>query len=351
MDIKNVKEFKTWVLDAFYKDIHHLEENNYDYARFSYDGVDRSKEFHIGIHCTYMDWFISNAENIFTAFSRLADDKSKSLYLDLIRFRLAGHLHMRINSNVPNLASEAKKFKEIFREEKSNIVSSGIFGELVFYDAEWNGVRYTLDSIRDALALIPTLVYRQYFFERNGVVIKPEPGDYIIDGGACTGDTAVVFSKSVGPSGAIYAFDLVQNHIDICKYNFSRPGFENIKLFEYGLADKTVEAPPIQLSHYAPGFRVGEQPLPLCRIDDLVVAGKITKIDFIKLDIEGSEMDAIKGALSSIARFKPKLAISIYHKPDDLFEICNFLHEQGLGYKFYIDHYTIHAEETVLYCR
>src|SRR6266481_8983141 len=45
------------------------------------------------------------------------------------------------------------------------------------------------------------------------------------------------------------------------------------------------------------------------------------------------------------------LAVSLYHKPNDLFEIVAFVKENFPFYSMYIDHYTIHGEETVLYCK
>ena len=61
-------------------------------------------------------------------------------------------------------------------------------------------------------------------------------------------------------------------------------------------------------------------------------------------------MKALIGAKNSINKFKPKLAISLYHKPDDLFEIINYININHPYYDLYLNHYTIHNEETVLYC-
>jgi hypothetical protein len=131
--------------------------------------------------------------------------------------------------------------------------------------------------------------------------------------------------------------------------NFSRPGYGNIEVLPYGLSDRWIQAPPVRLEAYSPGFRVGEDGVPLVRIDDLVIDRQIQRIDFIKLDVEGSELAALRGAYASIQRFRPKLAISIYHKPNDFFEIYQFVNDLSLGYTFYLDHYTIWDEETVLY--
>jgi FkbM family methyltransferase len=58
--------------------------------------------------------------------------------------------------------------------------------------------------------------------------------------------------------------------------------------------------------------------LPVTTIDALVAQLKLTRLDFIKMDIEGSEPYALKGAAETLRRFKPRLAIGTYHRPGDL---------------------------------
>jgi len=91
--------------------------------------------------------------------------------------------------------------------------------------------------------------------------------------------------------------------------------------------------------------------VPLRSIDHLVKTNVIERVDFIKLGVEGAELDVVRGARESIQRFKPKLAISLYHKPNDFFEIILYIKKRFPFYSCYIDHYTIHAEETVFYCQ
>jgi hypothetical protein len=84
-------------------------------------------------------------------------------------------------------------------------------------------------------------------------------------------------------------------------------------------------------------------------IDALVQRGAIGRVDFIKLDIEGSELSALRGADSTLRRFRPRLAIAAYHRPDDLVTIPEYLDSLGVGYRFRLGHFTIHREETVLF--
>jgi len=67
------------------------------------------------------------------------------------------------------------------------------------------------------------------------------------------------------------------------------------------------------------------------------------------MDIEGSELNALKGAEKVIKKYKPKLAICVYHDIDHFVSIPKYLNEIVPEYKFYLEHHTIHLGETVLY--
>ena len=82
-------------------------------------------------------------------------------------------------------------------------------------------------------------------------------------------------------------------------------------------------------------------------IDNLVVEHKLHKLDFIKMDIEGAEMNALKGAIHSITTFRPTLAIAIYHQISDFVNVMKFINDLNLGYQFYLGHYTVNAQETI----
>jgi hypothetical protein len=67
------------------------------------------------------------------------------------------------------------------------------------------------------------------------------------------------------------------------------------------------------------------------------------------MDIEGAEPFALRGAEQTLRKYKPNLAIAIYHSLSDFVKIPEYLSSLGLGYKFYLGHFTIHEEETILY--
>ena len=90
----------------------------------------------------------------------------------------------------------------------------------------------------------------------------------------------------------------------------------------------------------------GEVEIHTCRLDEEL---KDKKVTFIKMDIEGAEKEALLGAEKIIREQKPKLAISIYHKNEDIWEIPSLILEMNPEYRFYIRHYSFRFAETVLY--
>jgi len=70
---------------------------------------------------------------------------------------------------------------------------------------------------------------------------------------------------------------------------------------------------------------------------------------FIKMDIEGSEKNALLGANRIIRDYRPKLAICVYHKPEDLFELPLLMKELNPSYKLYMRHYSRGMFQTICY--
>jgi FkbM family methyltransferase len=91
----------------------------------------------------------------------------------------------------------------------------------------------------------------------------------------------------------------------------------------------------------------GEQKIEVDSIDHVLGDKKAT---FIKMDIEGSELDGLKGAKNQIMQNKPRLAICLYHKQNDIFEIPLYIHELRNDYKFYVRPHSSMPTELVLYC-
>lgn len=92
----------------------------------------------------------------------------------------------------------------------------------------------------------------------------------------------------------------------------------------------------------------GEKQISVYRLDDFFDRGE--SITFIKADIEGSEYEGLLGAEKIIREQKPKLALSVYHKPDDLLRVYSLLTKWNLGYKYALRHHSAMLMDTTLYC-
>jgi FkbM family methyltransferase len=74
------------------------------------------------------------------------------------------------------------------------------------------------------------------------------------------------------------------------------------------------------------------------------------KVSILKMDIEGAEKSAIQGSAETIRKWKPGLAISVYHKPEDLWEILDEVDTLGVYSNFFLRTYGEQTFDTVLYC-
>jgi hypothetical protein len=97
-----------------------------------------------------------------------------------------------------------------------------------------------------------------------------------------------------------------------------------------------------------PGVRINTDEFACTTLDDYA-AKTGGRVDFIKMDIEGSELEALNGASNVIREFKPRLAISGYHRPQDLWEIPNKLKELNPSYEITFGHHTPIIWESVFY--
>jgi len=81
-------------------------------------------------------------------------------------------------------------------------------------------------------------------------------------------------------------------------------------------------------------------------VDELIEDEAVT---LIKMDIEGSELKALEGAQNTIKKHKPRLAISVYHKPEDILEIPLYIQSLVPEYRFYLRHHNAIFTDTVFY--
>jgi FkbM family methyltransferase len=84
-------------------------------------------------------------------------------------------------------------------------------------------------------------------------------------------------------------------------------------------------------------------------LDTVVGEGVVDRVDYLKMDVEGGEILILKGALATIAKFRPKLAVAIYHEATHFWEYPLFLMSNLQDYRFYVRQYGYSRFETLLY--
>ncbi len=338
---------KVWLASVFqemYRAMHSIEEDNYDDFRYP---KEHRNIFFWELHAGYLSFLVENADAFHTARGLLEDPASRDLFDRLILFRLLGHLHVRLPFNNPEMLQRRKVPAEWKVDETGDM---GFFGPLSIFAVPYKGSQVWIKGGASGVAAM--FLSGQYHFDRGGVRIAPEPGNYVIDGGGCLGDTALAFAVDVGATGRVYTFDPMLKHCEIMREAFQMNSelASHIDLFDVGLAgaDSARDAAHSTPQPVNPGARL-EAGLPTRTIDSLVSSNEIERIDLIKMDIEGSELSALQGGENSLRRWRPKLAISLYHRPEDMFAIPIWLKSLDCRYRFFLDHYSIHQEETVLY--
>jgi FkbM family methyltransferase len=155
------------------------------------------------------------------------------------------------------------------------------------------------------------------------------PGDVVLDCGANVG----AFARRCLKAGAskVICIDPSPESVECLRRNFSTEigdgrvvvcpiGVWNTDdWLELTVSDSYSVADTVVLQ--GPGLRRSGQKVRLTTIDKLVAEQQLSRVDFIKMDIEGAERQALEGARDTVARFRPKLAIALEHRPDDLRDI------------------------------
>ncbi len=348
-------DFVQSILREFFIHAHRLAQDNYDHARFDPEIQDQSGIFDVATHAHYLQFFMEHAGEFNAACQCLADGESRELFRRLILYRLLGHTHVAIRDGFAWQDEEAlyRRARQ-YDADGSSLDVSGMFGRIRHFEGlPVAGGLVSLDCW--PANVVYTVFKRQYYFSRGNVTIEPRAGDVVFDIGACFGDTAIQFAQSVGDGGHVYSFDPLPAHRKVIDFNIAQNRLEGrITVVQCAIGDRTsASATPQGMdSRLAqPGFSLymTSEEFPLTTLDDFVRERSIPRADFIKMDIEGYELAALMGAENVIRQFRPRLAISLYHRPEDYFEIPLWIASRFPWYELHLDHYTLHREETVLF--
>lgn len=166
------------------------------------------------------------------------------------------------------------------------------------------------------------------------------PGDIVLDCGASDGD----FSHEALNAGAklVVAIEISPASVECLRRNLAKEIAQGRAIvypkgvwnkddtLPLNVADQNFAANSVVL--HAPGAHSTFQ-AQLTTIDKIVAELALPRVDFIKMDIEGAEVNALQGARETLRRFRPRLAIATEHKPDDEVAIPNAVRAINSDYR------------------
>jgi len=169
----------------------------------------------------------------------------------------------------------------------------------------------------------------------------------LIDCGAYDGDTLKAFFKNYGKINSIVAFEPDIANFDKLKKTKDKLDLANeVILYPCGVYSETKQ---LRFSASREGASYidtkGDTIIQTVSLDDALTG---YRPGLIKMDIEGAELEALKGAELMIKKYIPKMAICLYHRPDDIWQIPDLIKSWNLGYRFYLRAYGFHSFDLVL---
>lgn len=194
--------------------------------------------------------------------------------------------------------------------------------------------------------------HNQYFSEE---LIDFSRVENFIDLGMYTGDTVLQFTDvTKGNYRMVYGFEPDDAICRAARENLK--ALSNITLIKKGVSDCDGRVQVAQALGVMQTIESGvfgeegeeENSFEICKLDTYFENQDMPNA-MLKLDIEGAEMSALRGAKEWIKRNKPIIAICVYHKQEDILEIPEFCKQLVPNYKMYLRHYSDNQTETVCY--
>jgi len=298
-----------------------------------------------------IDYFRNIIENINEyndLYALLDDDYSREVLLKVLKFRIIlPFVGLARASNFVKFKYSYDKVSKLHTIVKGYIVKQGSPPLIRF-----NGYRiYT-----DPETFIEVFLVKIYEYKS---IVKPERDDVVIDAGAYYGESSIWFASRVGKYGKVYALEPQKDVFKVLVKNILMNKLTNIiKPFNLGLWSKPSRATMYGkggdatiIAHRYVYDKTESIDIKVTSLDYLLESGEIECVDFIKMDIEGAEMEALKGAKRTLHKCKPKLAVAAYHKPEDLIEIARLIKKIEPRYKIYLDHKWYDNRETILFAK
>jgi FkbM family methyltransferase len=187
--------------------------------------------------------------------------------------------------------------------------------------------------------------HNRHFREPEMAVIPMivAPDSVAVDVGANVGVYTSELSAAVGPRGKVYSFEPVAETFDILSALVRSARLANVSAFRMALGAQVGQCEMVvpdmdaftgyYWAHLAQAGELGRREIvTISTLDEIYRSEKMTRVDFIKCDVEGCELDVVCGSQETVRRHKPAWLIEVSQKAsDDIFRVLF-----GWGYRAYV---------------
>lgn len=233
-------------------------------------------------------------------------------------------------SYFPTYIRESERISSLFADDYSRKVNNALVKLITEYDIAATNNLITAE---------------EHYFVKEVLDALRNRSPVCVDCGAFTGELPITMKKLGINFKKCFCFEMESKNCDLLRANVKFIDgviIENSGVAETdGLLYSEGDSASSKIVTYETKHRV-----KTVKIDSYF---KDINVDFIKMDIEGAELGALKGGISIIKRDRPVLAISVYHSLQDRTEILDYLYNSLADYNFYLRHHSLWAAETVLY--
>lgn len=347
----------------------HVDNHRYYHHRDDISVVGKDREFFLGREPPYVP-LEALAPAIRTQVVRcgmlhdmLGDDVSRSILVDVAAFMILGHRHIRLPYHEPELRVRRwRMFRATSHPEHADAdLLTALQRDLGHHVVSW----FDLAPCGPPISCCTTReeAYRMCFRPSYVCPHAPDanmrPGDVILSCGGCLGEISLYMAHVAGETGHVHAFEPHPFYMRVLKANLAANPELAARITHVPLGVSSGERKEATFMLDTTSSRIlgadagadghGSVTISLTSLDAYVEEHGLDRVDFIKMDIEGGELDALRGAERTLRRFRPRCAISLYHRPEDMLTLPAFLRDLDLGYRMHLNHHSVCEFETILY--